>query len=424
LERAVDIRAPKITRARRCGHESCAPSDATLRLAQHRTAYAALDRLAWFGALRVPTMRTTKHSRHALVCCAVLSCALLVARASAQTPLRGPALNWVRLPGADGCIAPVELANRVEQRLGRSVFVRANDAIVVIEGRVGPEPDGGFSAVLRVSDPSGTLYGTRELRSASQDCRELDEIAALVIAITIRHEHTGTAIELPATVAAQLDALFAGEPSVVDPGELPSAHAAPAATASEAAARTASLTAATPERSWRLGLDAGLLLETGIQPTTAFVAELRLYAALQHIGSVALTGLLSVPQTQVSAAQASGQLEHRFFAFGAQWCPPPWQLWLSELALCGELRAGQLSVEPSGFRVEHGVAHELWAELVPSAAVRARLIGPSRVLLAVGMPIRLLRPEFRYVDDEGVSHTALVPSWLGFQLELALGVEF
>ena len=38
--------------------------------------------------------------------------------ARAETPVtRGAALNWLRLPDADGCIAAVELANRVEQRL-------------------------------------------------------------------------------------------------------------------------------------------------------------------------------------------------------------------------------------------------------------------------------------------------------------------
>ena len=50
----------------------------------------------------------------------------------------------MRLPGADACVGPVELADRVERRLGRTVFVRANDAIVVIEGRIGVAK-GGFS---------------------------------------------------------------------------------------------------------------------------------------------------------------------------------------------------------------------------------------------------------------------------------------
>jgi hypothetical protein len=347
----------------------------------------------------------------------------IVGHSAAQvSPLRGPSLNWVRLSGADGCIAPVELANRVEQRLGRPVFVRANDAIVVIEGRIGPAAEGGFSAVLRVSDPDGTLYGTRELHVSTQDCHELDDITALVIAITIRHERTGTGIALPGQIAAQLDALFAGEPSELDPSELPKPPAAPSAP--PRALQTAPLTAAAPPAAWQFGVEAGMALETGIQPDAAFAAELRVYAAFVGLGVVGLSGLFSIPQTQAGATQASGQLDHRFIAFGAQLCPPVWRIWLSEFALCGELRIGQLTVEPSGFLVQYGNAHEVWAEFVPSALFRTRLIGPSHVLFAAGLPVRLRRPEFGYVDDEGQSHTAFVPSLFGFQLELALGVAF
>jgi hypothetical protein len=92
-------------------------------------------------------MPTTNHTGYVLGCCTLLTAVLVagVAEHSAAQvpPRRGPSLNWVRLAGADGCIAPVELANRVEQRLGRTVFVRANDAIVVLEGRIGPAPEGG-----------------------------------------------------------------------------------------------------------------------------------------------------------------------------------------------------------------------------------------------------------------------------------------
>jgi hypothetical protein len=363
-------------------------------------------------------MRTPTTYR--LVCCAVLASVWVNGVQGQALPAHGPSLNWVRLPGADGCIAPVELANRVEQRLGRAVFVRANDAILVIEGRVGPAVGGGFSAVLRVSDPDGTLYGSRELHVATADCHELDDIMALVIAITIRHEHAGAGIELPAQIAAQLDALFASEPSALDPSDLPKARAEPSA-APAPIPQAAPLTAAAPPASWQFGAKAGMALETGIQPRAAFSADVRVYAAFAGFGVVGLSGLFSVPQTQ---AVASGQLDHRFIAFGAQLCPPAWRIWLSEFALCGELRVGRLSVDPSGFLVQYGAAHEVWAELVPSALLRTQLFGPSHVLLAVGVPVRLRRPEFGYVDDEGQSHTAFVPSLFGFQLELALGVAF
>ena len=71
--------------------------------------------------------------------------ALSAGRAGAEpAPERGPALNFVREPGAEACIASVELAQLIEARLGKPVFVAAPNAVVVIEGSVRPLAEGGF----------------------------------------------------------------------------------------------------------------------------------------------------------------------------------------------------------------------------------------------------------------------------------------
>src|SRR5689334_7531634 len=41
---------------------------------------------------------------------------------------RTSSLSWVRLPGAETCIPTQTLAERVEQRVGRQVFVSASQA--------------------------------------------------------------------------------------------------------------------------------------------------------------------------------------------------------------------------------------------------------------------------------------------------------
>jgi len=86
--------------------------------------------------------------------------AALVDPASAQdaAPMKtGPALNWTRQPGAESCIASVELAARIEARVRKKIFVAAPEAIVAVEGYVAPDPSGGFRATIAMSDGQGAL---------------------------------------------------------------------------------------------------------------------------------------------------------------------------------------------------------------------------------------------------------------------------
>src|SRR5688572_5319463 len=78
--------------------------------------------------------------------------AALASRADAQPQPYGPALNFVREPGAESCIASIELAQLIERQLGRPVFVPAAEAVVAIEGSVRKEPGRGYLARIAVSD--------------------------------------------------------------------------------------------------------------------------------------------------------------------------------------------------------------------------------------------------------------------------------
>jgi hypothetical protein len=357
---------------------------------------------------------------------------------AAQTlPARGPVLNWVRLAGAESCIASVELAKRVEQRLGRAVFVRANDAIIVIEGRVGPNRAGGFASVIRVSDADGTLYGVRELSVADADCHKLDEIVSLVMAITIRHQDgAASGIALPRQVAAQLDALFEDEPSTLDPSELspqPSASSLP--TDSTVAEHTtspsragitqrATMPAAERASAFRVSVEVGLGLATGLQPAATVGPSLRLRASLAGLGSVALSGNFGLAQVQSFPTEANGTLSYQPVQLGVAVCPPAWQLWLSELTLCADLRVGRIGVRAAGFLQRNGRAYELWPEVAASASARTALLGPSYLHLRLGVPIRLVLPDFRYRDSQGGERSAFAMSRLGVELELGVGVVF
>ena len=142
--------------------------------------------------------------------CLLVAAFGFVARANAQDAAAAPALNWVRVGTADGCIAASELADRVEQRVGRVLFVPATQALLSVDGYVSEPEPGRFLAVLAVTQPDGEVIGRRELEVRSDNCRALDEAIILVVAVTLypNSQLPGRAIPLDATTQEALHQLF------------------------------------------------------------------------------------------------------------------------------------------------------------------------------------------------------------------------
>lgn len=370
-------------------------------------------------------MNTSRNRWRAVL--AVLG-AVWCSSSSAAAAERGPALNWVRLPGAESCIPPVELAERVETRLGRRVFVRTSDAIVVIEGRVEPAQPLGFSTVLTVSDPDGTVYGTREIALEEADCRKLDDVVTLVIAVTIHHGSGSNGIALPFEIARELDRLFERDSSELDPGTLPpSAAAAPLAEpGSGAPVRTATETQRREDANSRLSWDlrAGIVAASGLQPgfTVGPIAGLRF--SIASVGSAALWFVYGVKSSQSADDDERGTLEFSALSGGLTLCAPGWASGTSELAACASAALGNIRVKPRDFAQDFATAEELWVDVGPALIGRTQLVGPAFVQLGLGMPIRLRAPSFEYTRSSGRPERAFEVSRVGLQLELSLSTRF
>jgi len=113
-----------------------------------------------------------------LVCCCVLA-------SSTSARADEASLSWVRLDGAETCIAAPELARLVEARIGRAVLQPPTRADLSLEARVAPHRAGGWVAVVDVNDRAGRRLGRRELRVAAGSCSELDRPASLIISLII-----------------------------------------------------------------------------------------------------------------------------------------------------------------------------------------------------------------------------------------------
>ncbi|HET8940048.1 MAG TPA: hypothetical protein VFN67_41690 [Polyangiales bacterium] len=339
---------------------------------------------------------------HACVLAGLLSASLT---AHAQpSPVYKVALDWRRSAGAEACIESVELERRVEQRLGREVFSHTNDAPVIIAGAVAPATEQGFSANLRVSGPDGTLYGSREVSVLDPDCRKLDDVVALIISVTLRHDGVG-GIALPQSIAKQLTRTVEPEPDKPSPAAISSAPSGPSA------------------QLWRLRLEAGFGLTTGLTPSTNFAPLVRAQIELQNRYSLALEGRLALTQTDRVVSEPRGSLIYRSNAIALVACVSPLRAARVALAVCVDGRVGYLSVEPRDFAHSYG-ASARWLELALAASLRVTLLGPTFAHLRLGVPWRVNRPQFKYESTRGDLRDAFQIALLALDLSLSLGVEF
>lgn len=120
--------------------------------------------LAWFGVAGALAAATAAH-------------------ADGEKP-KTSSLSWVRLPGAESCIATQALSRAVEERLRRPVFVSPSNADLSVEGHVERSAKG-FRAEVTVRDAQGANLGKRELQSPGAACSGLDEPLSLAIALMI-----------------------------------------------------------------------------------------------------------------------------------------------------------------------------------------------------------------------------------------------
>ena len=168
-----------------------------------------------------------------------------LAATALASPPRTSSLSWVRLPGADSCVATQDLAKDVEGLLGRSVFVSASHADVSVEGRIEPKPRGGFRAAIVIRDDQGALLGTREIEGEGA-CGPMREQLALVIAVMIDPDAIGRPSPPPSPVPPPT------------PTPTPTPPLAPPVPAREPPTR--------PKPRWHLDAGASLAGEAGLLP--------------------------------------------------------------------------------------------------------------------------------------------------------------
>jgi hypothetical protein len=357
---------------------------------------------------------------------AVLGLLLVAARAHALDPV-APGLNWVRLPGAESCIAAQALAARVEERVGRVLFVTIAEAGLTVDGSVARGSPDGWDVILDVSDPGGRVLGRRALHFAGDDCAVIDESITLVIAVTL-YPNTGlvdAGIPLDPDTASKLEALFGNEPSELDPASLPPPRPAAARqSVKDSRGNGAAKNGRVPEVRvpWRIGLDAAGVGGLGQLPGASFGAAGSVSIAAPGAWPVEL-GVLLLPSYRVEAPDELGEARFSVLAGSLSLCPFQPE-WLRALALCLGGEVGRLRSEPSGFASDEVARNDLVASVTGRVLWQPELTAALHMRLAVLLALPLIQRTYTFQALDGRAQQLFRMPQVAAGLEVGLGVFF
>lgn len=303
---------------------------------------------------------------------------------AARAPIL-PGLSWVRLEGAESCISSIGLAQRIEDKLGRSVFVPTSAAELTIEGYVAPRADGGFSAHLAAVAMDGEVLGTRVLETSGNECQELDPALVLVIAVTLYPDTALAGVSmLSPTVQATLDQWLGGDtPVSTEPAGPPTATVAVPRSRTETSGTAMPNVTRRADPVRRIRLDVALIGGGGMLPSPAFGAEVA-FSILPPVW-VPLTFTLQGfwPTTLPAPENRSGELSFTLARLGVLLCP---QQGYGGVTIEGCIGAdtGVFYVASQGYRFDDSVARPV-LDLLVQPNLRVRL--DSRWSLRFGATI-------------------------------------
>jgi len=349
--------------------------------------------------------------RRALQCAIICAAAALPGGEAGAAPPQGGAqtssLSWSRLPGAESCIGPSELARQVEAILGRHVFVSAAAAEIAVEGHVAEvAPGGGWKATLVVSDSQGRILGNRELISPEPACRALDESVALAIALMIDPD-AGSAPP--------------PKPPPSQPAKPPPPPPKPEVIIKEKPIYVPVPTEQEPEEPWHFALRAGPVLGLGLLPSVG----LGLHAAVtvEPPWFIAVEGSAAIYLPSAAEIDpAAGDFQLAYVGLAA--CPLSRRWDRVDFSLCAEVQLGRLWADGTDLDGQSWEDHQFVANLAARARFSVRLWGPLTVGAGVAGAVALVREPFEVRAADGRSAELFSLSPVQFQPDIAFGLRF
>jgi len=327
-----------------------------------------------------------------------------LARAEEARP-RTSSLSWVRLDGAESCIATPTLAQRVETRLARKVFVSPSEADVSVEGHVSRERSpAGWRAVITVRDATGALLGTREVRSAEASCSSLDDPIALVVSVLIDAETHPDA--------------GAGS------GANGPAPPAPSAPPPQVVVRRERVYVPVPERAprpWRFEGGAAAAGALGLLPNAALGVDVAALLEPPGFWGIELSGAYWFPAKVPAEGEAYTDVALVYGQLAL--CPLRWARDRAALRLCAGAQVGSVRSRGVGFDRELSNESVVVNAVLPTR-LSIRIAGPLFVTAGAALVVAIVRPELTYGAADGSTRTIFRAPPLAGVFELGLAVHF
>ncbi len=347
---------------------------------------------------------------------ALVGAAIVLGPAVARAESRTSSLSWVRMPGADSCVATQDLARDVETRLGRAVFVSAAQADVSVEGHIEPNRGGpGFHAVVSLRDAKGALLGTREL-TKNAACDEMRAPLALVIAVMIDPDAALKPKQDPPPLPPPEPTVIVKEKTVfVEVPAKPLETPRPETPTPPPAPKPAKPT-------WETEIDLSFASSVGLLPGAG--------------PGVGLSAIILPPRgpafsidstyffgTDASADRgAKGTFTAGLGALGV--CPLALRRDAFSFFACAALGLGSEDVKTAGFDTQLGTQSRII--LVPSLDLRGsvRIVGALRASLSLSALFPVMRDSFVYERADGSQARLFQASPIAGKAAAGLGATF
>ena len=340
---------------------------------------------------------------------ALLAAASFAGAEEGASRARTSSLSWVRLPGAEGCVATQALARAVEERLAREVFVSAARADVSVEGRVQAKRGGGWHAVVTLRDAKGALLGTRDVDRPEPSCDAMTAPLALVVAVMIdpdaaigrkpdpvppKPDAPPSAPAPPPTVIVQREQVFVPVPVPARPDDEP-----PAFRFEGSAAMTGAL---------------------GFLPNPA--VGLAAVGLLEPRKAIPFIGFGGYWFDQTARAETGAASAFSVFLLGSGFCP----LWHhgkgGHLYACAVGQLGLLRSHPTGFTPPRpDDSHIVWNGGLDLRAT-ILVVKPFVVRMGAQAVIPILRDRFNYSRADGTEGELFRMSPLVGMVDLGIGL--
>jgi hypothetical protein len=304
-------------------------------------------------------------------------------------------LEWTA-PEASSCPSGSAMAQAVEARLGRRVFVERNQADVILTAAIKPN-GAAWSAELELLDSRHATLGTRRVQSKSRDCSAFNDVLPIVIALLVDASQNIVQLELPPpsytpVTWAQVEY---SSPQAVPSPSLPT----------DGASRWG----------WAV-LGEGV---HGLMPSTAAGASVVGFFEPAHPRVPVEFWLGAIPATVSNHTQG---IQLWLIHLGARLCPNLWRATL-HWSVCAGVSVGDLQVVGRGFDVNRNDS-TFFADARVTSQLDVPIARPWFARVEAGAIAPITRPRFEGEVEPGVRVTLHRPATIVPRIALGLGVGF